>query len=538
MIEHDRTALTRSNVDHHSHDGGPHDRPVDVRGPQSRRQFLRRIGLVAGAGAAAPWALELASWASSSTDSVTASDDYRALVCVFLYGGNDQWNAFVPNDADGHAAYAAARSGIARDLSTVLPISPIDGFSGAGSFGLAPELARIRGLVGDGDAAIVANVGTLLEPLDKAGYATVSRRPAQLFSHNDQQSFWQAGAVEGAATGWGGRIADALLDGNGSNALFTSVSASGNAIMMSGRNAFQYQVSNRGVTTLRDDVFASTSIDAGLRAVMEQPQPGLFPAAYADTTRRGLFAADDLASAIEQASRGIDVQSFFDVPGGFATANLTSQLEVVARLIAAGRGVLGLKRQVFFVGLGGFDNHSRLIDDHGALLGALDAGLSGFHAATSAMGIGDRVTTFTASDFGRSLVSNGDGTDHGWGGHHLVIGGAVRGNRVVGDVPTIADDGPDDVGRGRLLPTIGVDQYAATLGRWLGVSETDLRSVAPNLDRFDTTDLGLFDAAPPPSATTVPVTSGPPATAPTTIPPPFCVPAAADDLAPAIRLDS
>ena len=154
--------------------------------------------------------------------------------------------------------------------------------------------------------------------------------------------------------------------------------------------------------------------------------------------------------------------------------------------------MLGLKRQVFFVGLGGFDNHSRLIADHIPLLEALDIGLAGFYEATGTLGVSDRVTTFTASDFGRSLVSNGDGTDHGWGGHHLVVGGAVRGNRVIGALPTIADDGPDDVGRGRLLPAISVDQYAATLARWLGVREGDLGAVVPNLENFSERDLGIF----------------------------------------------
>ncbi|MEM7272262.1 MAG: DUF1501 domain-containing protein [Actinomycetota bacterium] len=507
---------------HPSHDGAT--RPIDVTGTQSRRQFLRRLGLVAGVGAAAPWALELASLASASGEAAAAAggaDDYRALVCVFLFGGNDQWNTFIPTDPAGHDAYRQARNGIARGLDEVLPVSPLDGFSGTGSFGFAPELGRLRALFDRGDAAVVANVGTLVGPLDKAGYGAGQPRPPQLFSHNDQQSYWQAGAVEGAATGWGGRIADFLLDDNGDHSLFTSVSAGGNAIMMSGRNALQYQVSSRGVTTLQTDRFANDSIDAGLRAVMAQQRTGLFPSAYADTTRRGLLAADDLASAIDQGAGSVDLGSYFQTDQATAQINnLRGQMEIVARLIAAGKNVLGLKRQVFFVGLGGFDNHSRLMADHLPLLQALDLGLAGFHEATTALGVADRVTTFTASDFGRSLLSNGDGTDHGWGGHHLVIGGAVRGNRVVGAVPAIADDGPDDVGQGRLLPTIAVDQYAATFGRWLGVAEGDLGAVAPNLGNFATRDLGLFDpgSIPVPPPGPEPTTTTAPATTSTTAP--------------------
>ncbi len=522
--------MSTTDDQHGSFDHAP-DRPVDVAGPQTRRQFLRRLTLLAGVGAAAPWAMELAALAGVSGDAAaasTAEDEYRALVCVFLYGGNDQWNTFVPNDPDGHAAYTAARGGLARGLDEVLPISPLDGFAGAGSFGFAPELPGLRALFDAGDAAVVANVGTLVTPLDKAAYAAGAPRPPQLFSHNDQQSYWQAGAVEGAATGWGGRIADFLLDGNGDHSLFTSISASGNAIMMSGRNALQYQVSGRGVTTLRTDQFAADSIDAGLRAVMAAQQPGLFPSAYADTSRRALQAADDLAVAIDAASASIDVASFFDVDpslsgAGGPVGNLRSQMETVARLIAAGKNELGLKRQVFFVGLGGFDNHSRLMADHLPLLSALDIGLSGFHRATAALGVADRVTTFTASDFGRSLLSNGDGTDHGWGAHHLVVGGSVRGNRVFGAVPEVADDGPDDVGQGRLLPTVSVDAYAATFGRWLGVSEGDLTAIAPNLGNFSTRDVGLFDQSsipeplptPVPPTTTTSISPGPPTTAST-----------------------
>ncbi len=460
-------------------------------GCDSRRNFLKRFGMVAGAGVATPWAVQLASMAPAAA--AQAGDDYRALVCVFLYGGNDNWNSFVPNDSEGYATYAAARPGLARGRGEILPLSPVGGFTGAGSIGFAPELERLHARFNAGDAALVANVGTLLQPLTKQSYEVVANRPPQLFSHNDQQSFWQSGAPEGATSGWGGRISDQLLDGNGASSLFTSISAAGNAIMMSGEQALQYQVSQRGVTTLRTDVLGADSLNVGLRAVMNQRRGGLFPAAYADTTRRALAAADDLSFAIDEASQGNPVDQFFafeNSPG--PATNLGRQLEVVANLILAGRDVLGLKRQVFFVGLGGFDNHSRLLADHRPLMESLDLGLSGFADAMNAIGAHDTVTTFTASDFGRSLLSNGDGTDHGWGAHHLVIGGGVRGNRVVGPLPVVADDGPDDVGQGRLLPTQSVDQYAASLGQWLGVPEAGLASVAPRLKQFESSDLGLF----------------------------------------------
>jgi uncharacterized protein (DUF1501 family) len=473
--------------------------PIDIAGRHSRRQFLGRLGLLAGAGAVAPWALDLGAMASASTAAAAApaanaaTDDYRALVCLFLYGGNDQWNTFIPDDTVGFQAYQQARNGIARARDEILPLSPSGGFDGAGRFGFAPELHRLHALFGSGQAAVVANVGTLLEPIDKAAYSDSGKRPPLLFSHNDQQSFWQAGALEGARHGWGGRIADFLLDDNGANALFTSVSVSGNAVMMSGRDALQYQVSSRGVTTLRTDAFQSDSLNDGLMDILSRRRNGLIPRAYTDVSRRAVGAASDLSDAIDAATAGLDLAPFFATPNPSAPVNnLRAQLETVARLIAAGRKELGLKRQVFFVGLAGFDTHSRLVPEHSQLLDALDVGLAGFHAAMASMGLGDRVTSFTASDFGRTLVSNGDGSDHGWGGHHLVVGGAVRGNRVVGTLPTVANDGPDDVGQGRLLPTISVDQYAATLGRWLGVQDNDLNAIVPNLGNFSVRDLGLF----------------------------------------------
>lgn len=458
---------------------------------QTRRQFLGRLGMLAGAGVAAPFALQLGSMAPAAAAASTGG--YRAIVCVFLYGGNDHWNTFVPNDDAGYAAYQAARAGLAQPRAQLRPVDPVGGFSGAGSFGFASQLGRVHDLFTSGEAAVVANVGTLLGPTSKADYATIANRPPQLFSHNDQQSFWQSGAPEGARTGWGGRIADALLDQNGDSSLFTSVSAGGNAIMMAGETAIAYQVSSRGVTTLRTDVFSTPELNRGIRSMMGHPGSELLPRAYVDTTNRALSAADNLATAIDDASSGVDLSQYFDPPNPPGPArNLLPQLDIVTRLILAGRNELGLTRQVFFVGLGGFDTHGRQNDEHPQLLESLDLGLGEFHRAMSALGLNDEVTSFTASDFGRALVSNGDGTDHGWGAHHLVVGGAVNGNRIVGDLPVVADDGPDDVGRGRLLPGLSVDQYAATLARWLGVPDNQLGVVAPGLDRFAVRDLGLF----------------------------------------------
>jgi uncharacterized protein (DUF1501 family) len=459
-------------------------------GVHTRREFLRRSAAVAGAGFAAPWALDLAGLASAAPGD---TDDYRAIVCLFMYGGNDHYDTFVPNDPAGYAAYRAARSGIARAEADILPISPAGGFSGAGTFGFAPELADLHDIFNEGALAVLPNIGTLIRPLDKASYEVRSNRPPQLFSHNDQQSYWQSSSPEGATTGWGGRIADLVLDGNTSSSTFTCVSVAGNAVMMTGRDAMQYQVSSRGVTRLRTDTFRHDAATAGLREIMELRQPGLFPSSYSAISKRALDTADQLSAAVETAEGRYDFDARFDLESdNNDLVRAAGQLKMVAKLIAAGRDTLGLKRQVFFVAMGGFDNHSGLAARHPELLAGLNGALSQFYRMTQDMAVAENVTSFTASDFGRTLTSNGDGSDHGWGGHHIVMGGSVRGKRVFGEVPVIADDGPDDVGRGRLLPTTSVDQYAATFASWMGAGSSELGAIVPNLGNYDIADLGFL----------------------------------------------
>ena len=472
-------------TDRHTHT--PH---LSTPGKHSRREFLRRSALLAGAGIATPWALDLAGLTSAS--GAHADDRYRAIVCLFMYGGNDHYDTIIPDDPTSYATYAAARTGIARPKSSLLPLSPLDGFSTARTVGFAPEWAGLKRLFDRRDLAVIANVGTLLAPTTKAQYATQSNRPPQLFSHNDQQSVWQSSAPEGATTGWGGRLADLLLDDNGGDSVFTCVSVAGNAVMMTGRDAVQYQVDRRGVTKLGARNFRSDSVLAGLDEVLRMSSSGPFPSAYADVTDRALSSSERLDTA---------VGSVADFATEFPDSRLGAQLQMVARLIAAGRNQLGVKRQVFFVSMGGFDNHNALATRHPGLLSELDAGLSSFHAATEELGAADQVTTFTASDFGRTLVGNGDGSDHGWGSHHIVMGGAVRGRRLYGTLPIIGDDGPHDVGRGRMLPTTSVEQYSSTLARWMGAAGGELQSVVPNIGRFATDDLGLFDPETTPEET-------------------------------------
>jgi uncharacterized protein (DUF1501 family) len=450
----------------------------------SRRAFLRRTGALSLAAGAAPWALSLAAMGEAAAQTAT---DYKALVCVFLYGGNDYANTLVPYDQASYDAYAGLRSNIAiaRTALAGTVLNPTTPLAGGLQYALAPGLAPLVPVFDAGQMAVLLNIGPLVQPTTKAQYAARSvPLPPKLFSHNDQQSYWQSSLPEGARTGWGGRLGDLFASGNG-NSTFTCISVSGNAVYLTGQSAVQYQVSSNGavaVNGIKNPLFGSSACSTALRSLVTQPRTHLLENEYALVTRRSEESNDQLTAALAGAS----------MPTAFPTGNgLASQLQLVARLIAA-RSALGARRQVFFVSLGGFDTHDSLATAHPALMTTLGNALAAFQQATVDLGVASQVTTFTASDFGRTLVSNNDGSDHGWGSMHFVLGGAVQGKSFVGTPPAIANNGPDDVGQGRLLPTTSVEQLAGTLATWLGVSATDQLTLLPNLANYSTRNLGFM----------------------------------------------
>ena len=450
----------------------------------ARRAFLRRGAALSLAAGAMPWALNLAAMGEAAAQS---AGDYKALVCVFLYGGNDHANSLVPYDQASYDAYAGIRAGLALDRASLAGtvLNPSVALPGGLQYALAPGLAPLLPVFDAGRMAVLLNVGTLVQPTTKAQYLARSvALPPKLFSHNDQQSYWQSSLPEGARTGWGGRIGDLFASGNG-NATFTCISVTGNAVYLTGHTAVQYQVSSSGALAfdgIKNPLFGSAACSAALRSLVTQPRVHLLENEYATVTRRSVESNDQLTAALA----GVTVPTAF--PSGNA---LAAQLRTVARLIAA-RTALGARRQVFFVSLNGFDTHDALASTHPALLVAVGNALAAFYQATVDLGVAPQVTTFTASDFGRTLVPNNDGTDHGWGGMQFVLGGAVQGGRFVGTPPVLANNGPDDVGQGRLLPTLSVEQMAATLASWLGVSATDQLALLPNLANFSTRDLGFL----------------------------------------------
>ena len=448
----------------------------------SRRNFLSWSARMATLGTGAPFALNLAALSAASAQTAT---DYKALVCVFLYGGNDNHNTVIPYDQASYAGYQQARGGIARPLNTLLPLTPISNLGGR-QFALPPELQPLATLFAAGRAAIVANVGPLLRPTTRAQYQNRSvPLPPKLFSHNDQQSVWQASVPEGAMSGWGGRIGDVLASAN-AKSTFTSISIAGNAVWASGQSTQQYQVGPGGAIAVNSlanaSLFGSANASQLLRRLVTDPRTHVLENDHTRLIQRGLTANEDLRAAMA----GMPALQTVFPDGGLA-----AQLKMAARIIAARDGV-GAKRQIIFVSLGGFDNHAFLSGSHPPLLAQLAAALSAFDAALGELNVRNQVTTFTASDFGRSLASNGDGSDHGWGAHHFVLGGAVKGRDVYGQFPVVAIGTNDDAGQGRFIPTTSVDQYAASFARWLGLSDAQLADVLPNLQYFSPATLPLF----------------------------------------------
>ncbi len=466
----------------------------------SRRAFLQRASALSVVGGGSALALNLAAAGEAAAQEAT---DYKALVCVFMAGGNDYANTVVPYDTTNYDRYSAIRGGgagrtrggiaLGRDELTPTALSPIvnQTLTDDLQYALSPQLTNLAALFRMGRAAVQLNAGTLIAPTTLAQYTSANRAayplPPKLFSHNDQQSFWQALGAEGATTGWGGRLGDMALSSNGNSAL-TCISAAGNAVFVSGNSAIQYQIGLNGavaVSTAKSTAYGSSAISAAMRQLITQSSGNIMENEFAKVTARSL----NLENTVNTALTKVNLTTPFDTNN--ASNNLADQLKIVARLIGA-RNALGMTRQVFFVQLNGFDMHDDLLVNHAPQMAYLDEAIGQFYKATVEMGVADKVTTFTASDFGRTLSSNGDGSDHGWGSHHFIVGGAVKGGRYYGTAPHVSLSTDDQVGQGRLLPTTSVDQIAATLGRWFGVSSSQLPTVLPNIGRFATSNLGYF----------------------------------------------
>jgi uncharacterized protein (DUF1501 family) len=483
--------------------------------PLSRRSFLRQAACVG-----------MSSWALSSTIrdlrlmnaalAQTGLTGYKALVCVFMAGGNDANNWLVPRDTVTYGDYQSIRGILALPQSSLLPLRTgpsggdpdyvdVDGHT----YGFHPGCAGMQTLFNEGKLAATFNVGTLVRPITRAEYLAnaTGTRPPQLFSHSDQVTQWQTSIPDlPPNTGWGGRVADLLnATANPGGNISMSVSVNGANTFEVGNLIAQYHVSTAGAVTLSGDLMTGSGARLqAMRDLLALSHVNLQRKAYADVTERAIATGELLNTNIQATAEAAQGGTWvWNTP--FPTSSLGNQMKMIARLIQA-RGPAGfnMNRQIFFCSTGGFDTHTSQVTfnangtvtsttgTHANLLSDISACMFAFQRAMEQLGVSNGVTAFTASDFARTFPTNSQGSDHGWGAHHMIMGGAVKGGQTYGKLPVFAINGPNDTSTGRWIPTTAVDQYAATLARWFGVDEPNLSTIFPNISRFPTSNLGFM----------------------------------------------
>lgn len=437
--------------------------------------------------------------ANAAVNTTQDISGYKALICLFFFGGMDGHDVLIPVDEASYAPYLQARQtmlgayGGRRDRGNLLPLRPATNRAvGERVMGLPPELAGIHAAFGRGEAAIMANVGTLRRPTTLEQYRAKDFLPPRLFSHNDQQAIWQSGQPEGAQAGWGGQFADEIIRAQANGIPdFTAIAGGNVGPFLSGNFTSPYRVSSGGAP----DVNILNTIDR-MRNVDDAQLARITAQIRAQNYGADHLIEGDIAAATES---GLSANAQFKaaraaLPGmatEFPNTGLGRQFRSIVETIAI-REALGASRQIFFIGMGGFDTHSNQPGQLSGLLRQIDSNVVAFQSAMRELGTSDQATLFTASDFGRTLAVNGDGSDHGWGSNHLVVGGAVKGGEIYGQVAPAGVDHALDTGRGRIIPTTSVEQYAAPMGRWLGLTEGQIGNALPDLRNFSAPAIEMF----------------------------------------------
>ncbi|MEO0468590.1 MAG: DUF1501 domain-containing protein [Bacteroidota bacterium] len=417
--------------------------------------------------------------------SLRPTGDYKALVCILLAGGNDSFNMLVPTADQAYQDYRTTRSNLALDKASVLPITP--NIAVDGTFGLHPSMPEVQQLFQQGDLTFLSNVGTLVEQVsNRQQFLTgAAKLPVGLFSHADQIQQWQTSIPQTrSARGWGGRLADLLNAANSSQDISMNISLSGNNVFQAGNQVVEYAISpfgtgSAGINEYGDSDPYNQIRTAAVKSLLEQQYQDIFKQTYADITRNAQSSHEKFSAAVGQVNLTTE----------FSANYLSQSMQMIARTIAA-RESLGMSRQTFFVTYGGWDHHDELLNNQAGMLSVVSKALGEFQTAMKELAVEDDVTTFTISDFARTLTSNGNGTDHAWGGNTMIMGGAVKGGNLFGTYPSLALNNDLDVGEGNgiLIPTTSTDAYFAELALWLGVAPSDLSLVLPNIGtHFDPT---------------------------------------------------
>lgn len=405
------------------------------------------------------------------------SEDYRALVCIMLGGGNDSYNMIVPTSNEHYQEYITTRSNQSLAQNTLLNLDPIS--YNEKELGLHPAMPEIKALFDQGKLAVLCNVGTLVEPTTKVSYNNGSNLPFGLFSHSDQDQQWQTSVPQtNSPTGWGGRLADMVQSANTNQNISMNISLSGKNIFQLGQEASEYSILPTGTGSVGIRGYAGNSSfnqirTAAVNSLMEQQYQDIFKQSYADVINASQNTHELFSSAIGNSN----------LTTVFSPNELSQRLKMVARTIKV-RESLGLTRQTFFVRYDGWDHHDELLNNQNQMLGIVSKAMSEFQTALGELAIEDCVTTFMISDFARTLTSNGNGTDHAWGGNVLVMGSQVNGQEVYGSYPSLALDTDLEIGGGVLIPQISTDEYFAELALWYGVSKSDLPLLFPNIGNF------------------------------------------------------
>ncbi len=419
--------------------------------------------------------------AAVSNSSTLLDPDYKALVCVFLSGGNDSFNMLMPRTPNEYNAYSATRSNLAIPLQDMLPIFPDN--AGGRLFGIHPSLMRTQQMFNDGKLAFLSNVGTLVEPTTKdMVWSGQGQLPLGLFSHSDQSQQWMTGLPNGrSGTGWGGKVADLIRDLNNNPNISMNLSLSGTNIFQTGQETIEFALDpyngSSGIYGYGDhdewnvfDRMRTRAIDA----MVDQEYQDMFEKTYVDVIRRSRDGHIQFQEAVGNVPQ---LQTPF-------TDNYLSRSFQMAAYTIAAHEALNMKRQIFFIDFGGWDHHDEVLNAQNEMFYDLDTALGEFSAALEELGLSDQVTTFTISEFGRTLTSNGNGTDHAWGGNVMVMGGQVKGKNIYGEYPDLALNNPIEVGNGVLIPQMSSDTYFAELALWLGVNPSDLPTIFPALTNF------------------------------------------------------